>query len=135
MLDWARVHLADGPILITADTRPEAVGRAQTALGRDVAATVVEQAMGRLAAGLTEMGVGRLVVAGGETSGAVAEALGIRRVRIGPEICTGVPWTVSTDPDVALAFKSGNFGGVDFFREALACSPTSAPTDTGDGAR
>jgi len=135
VLDWARVHLADGPILITADTRPEAVGRAQTALGRDVAAAVVEQAMGRLAAGLAGMRVGRLVVAGGETSGAVAEALGIRRVRIGPEICTGVPWTVSTDPDVALAFKSGNFGGVDFFREALACSPTSAPTDTDGGAR
>ncbi|KAB8164517.1 hypothetical protein FH609_017440 [Streptomyces sp. 3MP-14] len=119
-LAWAGRRLGRGPVLIAADTAPEAVARAQRALGRARAAAVVEEAMGRLAVGLTALGVRRLVVAGGETSGAVAEALGVDRVRIGPEICTGVPWTFSAEPHVALAFKSGNFGGDDFFLDAFA---------------
>lgn len=118
-LEWAARHLAEGPVMVAADTRPEAVGAAQRTLGRERAAGAVEEAMGRLAVGLTERGVRRLVVAGGETSGAVAGALGVTRVRIGPEICTGVPWTFSERPDLALAFKSGNFGGDDFFRDAF----------------
>ncbi|WLQ35190.1 four-carbon acid sugar kinase family protein [Streptomyces castrisilvae] len=119
-LEWAAAHLGDGPVMVAADTRPEAVAAAQRTLGRERAASAVEEAMGRLAVGLTERGVRRLVVAGGETSGAVARALGVTRVRIGPEICTGVPWTVSERPGLALAFKSGNFGGDDFFLEAFA---------------
>ena len=69
-------------------------------------------------------GVRCLVVAGGETAGAVVRALGVRSIRIGPPIDPGVPWTVSLgDPPLALALKSGNFGGPEFFEKALACRP------------
>jgi uncharacterized protein YgbK (DUF1537 family) len=77
--------------------------------------------MARLAQGLVAVGVGRLVVAGGETSGAVVAALGVRALRIGRQIDPGVPATVSTGkPPVAFALKSGNFGADDFFLKALA---------------
>ena len=60
----------------------------------------------------------RLVVAGGETSGAVVQALGINALRIGPQIDPGVPWTASLgEPRLALALKSGNFGGDGFLRQ------------------
>ena len=63
----------------------------------------------------------RLIVAGGETAGAVVGALGIRILRIGPQIDPGVPWTESVDDKpIALALKSGNFGATDFFSKALA---------------
>ncbi|MBE3032073.1 MAG: hypothetical protein IMZ74_02580, partial [Actinobacteria bacterium] len=66
-------------------------------------------------------GVRRFVVAGGETSGAVVQALDVRALRIGPQIDPGVPWTATIDSDpLALALKSGNFGTVDFFEKALA---------------
>lgn len=77
----------------------------------------IEQAMGRLGAGLVRMGARRLIVAGGETSGAVAAALGLRSARIGPDISVGVPWIVTED--LSIAFKSGNFGGPHFFQDAL----------------
>jgi uncharacterized protein YgbK (DUF1537 family) len=70
--------------------------------------------------------VRRLVVAGGETSGAVVGALDVCALAIGPQIDPGVPWTVtiagggSSVPSIALALKSGNFGGEDFFGRALA---------------
>lgn len=80
--------------------------------------------MGRLAAGLVAGGARRLVVAGGETSGAVVAALGVRRLRICREIDPGVPWTETLDtPRLALALKSGNFGSLDFFEKALAMLP------------
>jgi uncharacterized protein YgbK (DUF1537 family) len=67
-----------------------------------------------------ECGVRKLVVAGGETAGAVVGALGVRALRIGPQIDPGVPWTASIgDPKLALALKSGNFGAADFFQKAL----------------
>jgi uncharacterized protein YgbK (DUF1537 family) len=76
--------------------------------------------MARVASGLVERGVRRLVVAGGETSGAVVQALGVTGLRIGRQIDPGVPWTVSLgDPSLALALKSGNFGGPDFFLRAF----------------
>jgi uncharacterized protein YgbK (DUF1537 family) len=74
-----------------------------------------------IARGLRERGVGRIVIAGGETSGAVVEALGVDALRIGPQIDPGVPWTATfDDPPLALALKSGNFGGEDFFSRAFA---------------
>jgi hypothetical protein len=67
------------------------------------------------------MGVRKLVVAGGETSGAVVQALNVRSLRIGPQIDPGVPWTLANGtPAIALALKSGNFGTPDFFAKALA---------------
>ena len=84
---------------------------------------MVEHALAQIAKGLIKLGVGQLIVAGGETSGAVVKALGISGLRIGPEIAPGVPWTkaifteVNHDP-LVLALKSGNFGSPQFFNEA-----------------
>jgi uncharacterized protein YgbK (DUF1537 family) len=96
----------------------------QTMLGRERAGALVEGVMARVARELVAGGVRKLVVAGGETSGAVVSALDIRALRIGPQIDPGVPWTASIgDPELALALKSGNFGGPEFFHEALEKIP------------
>jgi uncharacterized protein YgbK (DUF1537 family) len=120
LLAWAELRLDDGPVLLAVDADPAAVGRAQRVLGGAEAARGVERVLGELARRLHGLGVRRLVVAGGESSGAVAGALGITQVRVGPPICPGVPWTVSDDPELAVAFKSGNFGGPTFFTDAFA---------------
>jgi uncharacterized protein YgbK (DUF1537 family) len=78
-----------------------------------------------MALGLVQLGVGQLLVAGGETSGAVVQALGVARMTIGPQIDPGVPWTSVHSPAapgraVHVALKSGNFGSVDFFEKAFA---------------
>jgi uncharacterized protein YgbK (DUF1537 family) len=119
-LAWAAPLLAAGPVLVYATAEPEAVQRTQARLGAQRAGEWVEQCLARVARGLIERGVRRLVVAGGETSGAVVKALGVSTLRIGPQIDPGVPWTASTgEPRLALALKSGNFGTVDFFDKAL----------------
>jgi len=94
-LDFAARELASGPILISASAPPEQVRQVQDRLGRERAGTLVETALAAIARGLVERGVRRLVVAGGETSGAVVKALGITGLRIGPQIDPGVPWTAS----------------------------------------
>ncbi len=124
ILAWAKPHLENGPVLIYASAPPEKVEAAQRALGRERAGAVVEQAMAAIARALVANGVRRLVVAGGETSAAVCQALGITALRIGPQIDPGVPATVSLgDPPLALALKSGNFGGPDFFLKAFRVMP------------
>jgi len=81
----------------------------------------IERQLAAVAREAVEHGARRVVVAGGETSGAVLQALGVRALAVGEEIAPGVPWMTSLgDPPLALALKSGNFGGPDFFREALA---------------
>jgi 3-dehydrotetronate 4-kinase len=80
----------------------------------------VERTLAAIATGLIAQGVRRLVVAGGETSGACVQALGVRQLRIGPQIAAGVPWCHAAAPGLHLALKSGNFGQVDFFRRAFA---------------
>lgn len=123
-LGWAQSRLAERPILIYSTANPDQVKSVQGRLGRDHAGALVEQTMGRIAQGLVERGVHRLVVAGGETSGAVVGALGVEGLAIGPEIDPGVPWTFSIgEPTLALALKSGNFGGPDFFTRAFAVQP------------
>jgi uncharacterized protein YgbK (DUF1537 family) len=123
-IDWARQHLGDRPVLIYASAPPEQVAAAQAALGRERAAQVVEDALRQIAEALAQAGVRRFVVAGGETSGAVTEALGVRALAIGPEIAPGVPWTRAADgKPYALALKSGNFGGADFFTRAFEVAP------------
>jgi 3-dehydrotetronate 4-kinase len=93
----------------------------QRELGIEYAGALVEQALAGIGQALVGAGVRRLIVAGGETAGAVVGALGIRMLRIGPQIDPGVPWTESLDDKpIALALKSGNFGGPDFFTKALA---------------
>jgi len=123
-LDWARSHLKEGPVLIYATADPDEVRVAQEKIGRDEAGSIVEEALARIGAGLVEAGVRELVVAGGETSGAVVKRLGISGLRIGPEIDPGVPWTESLGADgLHLALKSGNFGGEDFFLKAFEPRP------------
>ncbi len=121
-LEWARPLLGDKALLISASAAPDRVRAAQERIGRERAGSLVESALAEIARGLSELGVRRLVVAGGETSGAVVQALGVRGLRIGPQIDPGVPWTASLgEPTLALALKSGNFGREDFFVRAFAC--------------
>jgi uncharacterized protein YgbK (DUF1537 family) len=121
---WALDRLGDEPILIAASAPPMAVQRLQERLGVHEAGRAVEEMMGQIATRLVGAGARRLVVAGGETSGAVVEALRIPGLYIGREISSGVPWTVSIgDPPLALALKSGNFGDVDFFTRAFEVEP------------
>jgi uncharacterized protein YgbK (DUF1537 family) len=117
---WARPRLGERPLLVYSTADPASVEKAQAALGRERAGYLIEQALGNIAAGLVALGVRRLVVAGGETSGAVVTALGVRGLQVGTEIDPGVPWTASLgDPPLALALKSGNFGSDDFFLKAF----------------
>ena len=96
----------------------------QAQLGMERAASVIEDALATVARTLREAGVRRFVVAGGETSGAVATALGISRLRVGPQIAPGVPWCASDEAEpVAVALKSGNFGRETFFEDAIALAP------------
>jgi 3-dehydrotetronate 4-kinase len=121
-LAWALERLARGPVLIASGAPPEKVAAVQSRHGRDAAGHAIEQAFAALAAGLVGRGVRRLIVAGGETSGAVVDRLGIRAFAVGPEIAPGVPVlrTVGMKDEMVLALKSGNFGGPQFFSDALA---------------
>ncbi len=119
----AAPHLDAGtPVLVYSSAEPARVAAVQAKLGRDGASRLLEDAMARVAVGLVARGVRRLIVAGGETAGAVVQALGLTALRIGPQIDPGVPWTVAlgTGAPIALALKSGNFGAPDFFPKALA---------------
>ncbi len=120
-LDWARPLIGAEPILISATAPPEEVADVQRRLGRDKAGALLEETLAAIARGLAAAGARRFVVAGGETAGAVVQALGVTGLRIGPQIDPGVPWTASLDePALALALKSGNFGAPDFFLRAFA---------------
>ena len=122
-LEWAMPLVKTGPVLIYATATPESVKAVQQKLGVEKAGNLVEEALAKITQGLVRMGVGQLSIAGGETSGAVVKALGVKGLRIGKEIDPGVPWTtaltdtVQTKP-LALALKSGNFGTEDFFIKA-----------------
>lgn len=119
-LAWAREKLGKAPILLSASDTPEAVKALQAKYGIEQSSQAIEKTMAALARGLIEAGVGRLVVAGGETSGAVVGALDVTALRIGPEIDPGVPWTASVGAkSLLLALKSGNFGAPDFFTKAF----------------
>jgi 3-dehydrotetronate 4-kinase len=123
-LAWGRPLLGREPILISATASADKVAEAQARLGRERAGEIVEATMAKTARGLVAAGVRRLVVAGGETAGAVVQALGVTGLRIGRQIDPGVPWTLSLpakpgEPALALALKSGNFGAPDFFLRAF----------------
>jgi 3-dehydrotetronate 4-kinase len=120
LTSWACAQAARGHLLIYSTDAIAEVEKAQTALGRASASTLIESAFRHLSTALAACGVRTFVVAGGETSGAVLQALGVRMLRFGDEIDPGVPWTYSLDPEgFTLALKSGNFGGRDFFIKAL----------------
>jgi uncharacterized protein YgbK (DUF1537 family) len=119
---WMDGRLGATPIVIAASAPPERVAELQRRLGRDEAGALVEHALADVAEALVARGVRRLVVAGGETAGAVVTRLGVRRLRIGMEIDPGVPWTFAegSGPKLLLALKSGNFGAGDFFLKSFA---------------
>jgi uncharacterized protein YgbK (DUF1537 family) len=120
-LAWAKPQLGDRPVLISATAPPDEVTATQEVLGRDRAGALVEGILADIARGLVAHGARRFVVAGGETAGAVVQALGVTGLRIGRQIDPGVPWTMSlTEPNLALALKSGNFGAPDFFSRAFS---------------
>jgi len=130
-LAWADAHLANGSVLVYSTATPENVRALQAKLGVEAAGALLEQALAAVARGLAERGVRQLVVAGGETSGAVVQALGVTQLRIGPQIDPGVPWCAAhanaAGATMHLALKSGNFGGRDFFTRAFECLAGSAP--------
>ncbi len=131
-LAWAETKLGDGPVLVYSTADPSAVKAVQGQLGVEEAGALVERTIAAIARGLVQRGVRRLVVAGGETSGAVVQALAISQLQIGPQIDPGVPWchaqsdAAAPVPGVAasgdglhLTLKSGNFGTDDFFTKAF----------------
>ena len=113
-LAWARERLGSGPVLIASSATPDEVAALQSRHGRDAAGHAIEQAMADIAEGLVQSGVHRLVVAGGETSGAVVDRLKIPGFLVGVEIAAGVPVLRAVgarEGAMLLALKSGNFGG------------------------
>ncbi len=123
---WAVPYLPSGPVVVAASAEPATVRQVQAELGVDAAGALVDRALGLVAQRLVAVGVRRLVVAGGETAGAVTAALGVEALRIGSPIDPGVPWTLGETADgtvLQLALKSGNFGAKDFLHRCW-CSPT-----------
>ncbi|TAL91777.1 MAG: four-carbon acid sugar kinase family protein [Candidimonas sp.] len=127
-LEWVKSQSPEHSVLIYTTATPEAVKHIRAraaAVNHDMDISgQLEQILARIARELLAMGVGRLLVAGGETSGAVVQALGIAQLRIGPQIDPGVPWCTAWVPAfskrIHLSLKSGNFGSVDFFHKAFA---------------
>jgi uncharacterized protein YgbK (DUF1537 family) len=123
--DWLTDKLGAMPVVIAASAPPEEVAELQKRLGRDAAGVLIEQTLAQIGEDLVARGARRMVVAGGETAGAVASRLRVRSLRIGGEIDTGVPWTYAEGSGVPLlmALKSGNFGAHDFFLKAFEMLP------------
>ena len=128
IVEQALEQVAKAPVLVYATAPPEEVKRVQAALGVERAGQITEAALAEVARALVERGgVSKLVAAGGESSGAVVQALGVESLRIGPQIDPGVPWTMTGGPKpIALALKSGNFGTPDFFSKACLRPHTPA---------
>ena len=125
-LGFANEHLGKGPVLIASSATPDQVAALQARHGREAAGHAIEQAMADIAQGLVQSGVRRLVVAGGETSGAVVDRLNIPGFLVGAEIAAGVPVLRAVgakEGAMLLALKSGNFGGPEFFSDALKLMP------------
>lgn len=124
VLAWAEPLIKEGPILVYSTAESGAIKSVQSRLGVEEAGSMVERTIAAIACGLVTMGVRQLVVAGGETSGACVQALGVTQMQIGPQIDPGVPWThvhaeAAGGAGVHVALKSGNFGTDDFFTKAF----------------
>ena len=122
ILTWAEPRLSHGSVLIYSSASPDQVKEVQSQLGVQAAGNAIESLLGSVAKGLVALGVGQLLVAGGETSGACVKALGIDQMQIGQQIDPGVPWCYAKvqNKPLHLALKSGNFGAADFFISAFS---------------
>ena len=118
LVGFVQEHAGKEPLIYSSDA-PEQVAACQIEHGAQKVAHAIETLFAETARALVERGVQRLVVAGGETSGAVVSALDLDALDIGPEIDPGVPVVVARGRSLALALKSGNFGATDFFSKAL----------------
>lgn len=126
-LDWADTRLGKAPVLIYSTADATVVSAAQKRLGAQVTGEMLEQALARIARGLVARGVGQLIIAGGETSGACVQALGITRMQVGMQVAPGVPWchaqTGVEHKPLHILLKSGNFGASDIFSHAFSLLP------------
>ena len=120
-LAWAQAQNPAQPVLIYSTADPASVQAVQSQLGVERAGAMLEDALAQIACGLVAQGVRQLIVAGGETSGACTQALGIKHMQIGPQIDPGVPWcyAFTSEKPIHLALKSGNFGTEDFMSKAF----------------
>jgi 3-dehydrotetronate 4-kinase len=113
-------------VLIYSTADAARVNDVQSQLGVAGSSALIEETLTHIARGLVDAGVSQLIVAGGETAGAVVGGLGVRALRIGPQIDPGVPWTCTLgEKPILLALKSGNFGSEDFFSRAFAVAQES----------
>lgn len=120
LVAFARRNAVDEPLIYSSADATD-VQALQQRFGREVVAERLERLFGELAVVLRAAGFRRIVVAGGETSGAAVTALAIRSFELGPEIAPGVPVLVTgEEKPIAMALKSGNFGDEDFFEKALS---------------
>jgi uncharacterized protein YgbK (DUF1537 family) len=120
-LAWAAPLLQAGSVLVYSTAESASIKAVQKQLGVEEAGALVERTLAAIAKGLVALGVRQLIVAGGETSGACVQALGITQMQIGPQIAPGVPWchAFSNEVPIHITLKSGNFGGNDFFTDAF----------------
>ena len=120
VLEWLAAQDLGAAPLIYATADPASVKAAQEKFGAAVVGERIEQTLAACAVAARDAGARRIIVAGGETSGAVTKALGVSQLDIGTEIAPGVPWTFCTSGGhrIALTLKSGNFGRESFFDDA-----------------
>ncbi len=132
LVEQAFAEVGTGAVLVAPEGTSDADGATrvravQSALGTEASAHVVESTLAAVAChAIAGLGANHLIVAGGETSGAVAGALGIRSLGIGASAARGVPWMIAHTSDgkqVALLLKSGNFGDADLFATAWEVAP------------
>lgn len=117
-------HRSSPPVLVSSSADPNSVRESEDRLGAGRSAALLESAAGAIAARAVEtLGVRRLLVAGGETSGAVVQALGVSTLRVGPAVEPGLCWMVPTARPLALLLKSGNFGAPELFNNAWKVCP------------
>ena len=133
LVSEAQLQMNDGVICISSTTSSDIVTETQTQYGKAAAGEAIEQKFADIAAGLYQAGFRTFVIGGGETSGAVASALGLKSLAVGPEITPGVPWMTDTGQSgITIAFKSGNFGGPEFFTQAVNSLVHERSTDDPD---
>ena len=120
LIEWARNQPTDQPVVIFSSSSKKEILELQRDFEIRNVGKLIEKIFADIAESLVKSGFRKLIVAGGETSGAVVSALNIKKLRIGQEISPGIPWTETySDPKLALALKSGNFGDQDFFIKAI----------------